>query len=311
MFRMFFVFFWVYQAAMATGNIEIRHPTDDYRDYFGQIIQKAGMRLQEAAQKRPLKLKTMNNSIVLTAAAARGMASRQAQGDVWSLLERARKEYPQNSFAGLLQAVLRNAEGDIDAANGLFKEFLLQSTKFTDFEGVFLDWGEFHRLRRIVYELLVARGVSLKEVAGQIQRQPALKEALAYLLNPGARDRFLMIFLLAGILGGIFLMVGCGLMGMDFSGRVGTALLIFYISIWISYGIWIVDIAFTLPLGLSRFHLIPLFLGGEVLALGGWLIAGHWKDRSRPLEVGYRRCPHCQAIILTLSVVCDRCKRPV
>ena len=143
---------------LAVAGVETGPEVPDYGAIFSAIITKASMQLQQAAAKRPHKLKAMNDATAETARAALLMASRGGTEEILQHLERARQAYPGDSFSWLLQAVTENSRGNTDAANRDFETFLLKSRTYSPFEQPFVSWDDFHSLRRIVYELLLSRG---------------------------------------------------------------------------------------------------------------------------------------------------------
>lgn len=132
---------------------------------FGKIIQKIAMRIQEVAPQRSFRFKFFNDSIEKTAQAAQAMASHEDPANVIPLLEEARKNYPDNLFAILLEAVLTESQGSPEKANLLFKEFFDKSKYHTDFEKPFMTLEDLNSLRRTVYLLLRSRGIPVKNLA--------------------------------------------------------------------------------------------------------------------------------------------------
>jgi len=295
---------------LATGNIEIDSAPPNYGDEFGSIIKKASIRLQGAAQKRPLKLKGWNASLSKTAKAARILASKG--GDYEEAirdLEAARADYAGNSFSYLLEAVIRSTQGKKEEANKMFEQFLLQSRTFTKFEESFLHWGEFHTLRRSVYELLKARGITFEGREKDIQVVVPYQEFFKYVMSPGREDWVMNLSFIFLIIGGGVLLIIASLAGVDFYKSIPGNFIVMYLAVWIAYGLWIFDLAFGLPWGLSRFSAIPVFLLSCVVSLAALEYWAYWREHKRPLEPGYRKCPHCGAVILKLATECSQCRR--
>lgn len=295
----------------ATGNIQMGNEPPDYGREFGEIIAKASLRLQIVAEKRPLKLSQWNDSLGKMAAATLLMASKGEPAKIEALLEASRKSHPGNSFAILLQAILQNARGDQKAANKTFEQFLLKSKKFTELEETFLHWGEFHMLRRTVFEVLRARKISFKGREEEIQAYIPYEQFFQYVMNPGREDWIMNVALVILILGGGVLLVTASLTGVEFSAPPASSLLTMYVMVWIAYAAWIFDLAFGLPFGLSRTAVVPLFLVLVSLSILTLDLLAYLSDRARPLEEGYRRCPHCSGIIVALSTECMHCRKKV
>ena len=79
----------------------------------------------------------------------------------------------------------------------------------------------------------------------------------------------------------------------------------------ISYLFWFNDLVFGLPLGLSRYRIVPLLLGA---GLAYFLIAGsvtYWQEKNKPIAEGFKKCPKCKAIILKLAVQCSECGKKI
>ncbi len=319
---------------LATGSITTPQDKADSSERFGAIITAAAIKLQESASRRPFKIKAMNDSLEKTAGALRLLASRRqvpaqpldmltrgpltpaafsmnsvkTEKEIMQLLEEARGIYPENSFAVLIQAVTRNAAGDTASANRYFEEYLLGSRTYADFDREFLKWNEFHTLRRYAYELLRTRGVNFKEREKEIRVRVPYEQLLRYVTHPEPQDRILNLFFVAVIFGGGVLLVLASLAGMEFYRSLGFSLLALYWSVWLAYGCWIYDLAFGLPWGWNRYTTAAVFLALGIAAGLGEMLAS-WREARRPLAEGYKRCPHCKEIIVSLSVECFRCKK--
>jgi hypothetical protein len=295
----------------ATANIQMGAEPPDYGRKFGEIIEKAAMRLQTVAEKRPLKLSQWNDSLEKMAQAVFLMASKGDPEKITALLEAARKSHPENSFAILLQAILQNVRGDQQKANKTFEEFLLKSRKYTELEETFLHWGEFHMLRRTVFEVLRAQKISFKGREAEIQAYIPYEQFFKYVMDPRREDWVMNVALVILILGGGVLLVIASLTGVDLSVPPGSSLLTMYVMIWIAYAVWIFDLAFGLPFGLSRTAVVPLFLVIVSLLILTMDLMAYLNDRRRPLEEGYCRCPHCSGIIVALSTECIHCRKKI
>ncbi len=295
---------------LATANIQIGSDPD-YGEYFSGIIRKAAMRLQEVGENRPLKLHHWNESLKKTAEAVRLMATRGSVESMEERLEEAREAYPGNSFAILLQAILKNARGDEEEANRLFESFLLESRKFTELEETFLHWGEFHMLRRTVFGILRSRGVSFEGREQEIQAYIPYEEFFKYIMDPGREDWMMNVALVLLIVGGAVLLGVSGLMGVDLGASPASSFVTMYVVVWIAYAIWILDLAFGLPFGLSRMSVVPLLLAAGAMVILTLDLAAFWSESRRPLEEGYKKCPHCGAIIVELSTECLHCRKKV
>jgi len=187
---------------IATGNIDVGTSPIDENEGFGRIIRKATYRLEQVAPRRPLRLSHLNDSLAHTSQAARGIVTGEDESTVLETLRQARRAYPNNSFAILLQGIVEDAGGDQATANQLFEKYLLKSRTFSDFDEVFLKWAEFHRLRRYVYDLLQDRGISFKGREKEIQVMIPFEAFLKYLMRPSRADLALNIVFVALILGG-------------------------------------------------------------------------------------------------------------
>ncbi len=307
MFRSLFFSLFIF----ATANIQMGAEPPDYGRAFGAIIEKAAARLQTVAEKRPLKLSQWNDSLKKTAQAVFLMASRGDPEKIAALLEAARSRHPGNSFAILLQAISQNGRGDQAQANKTFEEFLLKSRKYTEFEETFLHWGEFHMLRRTVFEVLRSRKIYFKGREEEIQAYIPYEQFFKYVMDPRRDDWVMNVALVILILGGGVLLVTASLTGVDLSAPPGSSLLTMYVMIWIAYSVWIFDLAFGLPFGLSRTTVVPLFLVIIVLSILTLDLLAYLSDLARPMEEGYRRCPHCKGIIVTLATECIHCRKKV
>lgn len=80
-----------------------------------------------------------------------------------------------------------------------------------------------------------------------------------------------------------------------------------YWAVWAAYGMWYVDVRFGLPFGLSRFHVLPVFLGAVAGTLLFQEIIGWLWGFFQPLEKGMMRCRHCREVISKLMIQCPYC----
>lgn len=294
---------------LANASIEVGTPPPDYGQEFGEILQNAGRRLEQQAARRPLRLTNMNESLSRMADATRGMAAGGDRDIIWHLLEESRRLYRENSFPLLLQAVLLSGEGKTDEANEYFLNFMTESRSFTGFEETFLRFGEFHRLRRTVYELLRSRGISFSGKEKEIQARIPYKRLMEYMKDSSAPDALMGYGFLAILLGGGVLLLLTGLMGADFSHHGMGYLVVFYIFTWVAYGVWLLDLVYGLPVGLDRFQIMLLMYAGLLVVLAGVEVVRIRHERSQPLEPGFMRCPKCGEVVPKLLVSCPRCRR--
>ncbi|MDP3919919.1 MAG: hypothetical protein Q8R76_03835 [Candidatus Omnitrophota bacterium] len=297
---------------IATANIEMgQEPAIDYGGQFSELIKRASERLQKVAAARPLKLKGLNDSLANTSRATMAMATGGSEAEIWGLLDAARRDYGGNSFAILLQAVVKSARGDPEAANHYFEEFLLESRTFTDFEKTFLKWAEYHQVRRIVYQVLESRGVTFEGREEKIHFRVHLEELMRYVMNPGSEDKRMNVAFIAVLFGGLALFGVSWLLGVELPRSLGGSLAVLYLAVWVAYGVWILDLAFGLPYGLSRFKVIPIFLTSVFVMVIGIEMASLTQERRKVVADGYRLCPHCQEPLPELLVECLACRKPV
>lgn len=299
----FFVF-------LTTANIQVGSETPDVGETFGRIITQTGMRLQETAPRRPLKLKSMNDALEDLALAMRLMASRASSGDIRKNLAEVRNHYPESGFAWLLEGVWLNAHGDTLGACEAWEQFLLRSRTYTELDKAFIGWDDFHKLRRIVYELLLTRGVSFEGREKEIQVRVPFAQLAGYLRNPGAEDRWMSILFLSVLVGGFFFFAGLFLTGYPLSLVFLQPLKMLYGVFWFAYAVWVIDLALGLPLGWTRFKMIPLILGAGMMAALFQTVSG-LRNRRVVLEDGCRRCPGCKGIVTRLHLECPECRKPL
>ena len=284
----------------------------NYADEFGRVMTLAAAKLQAQAPRRSFRIKAMNDSLELTARAAYGINSGSNSPAVLAVLAdlaEARRIYDRNSFAWLLEAVVANAEGNTEHANRCYENFLIGSRTFSEFEESFLKWGEFHFLRRIVYEILKSRGVSFEGREQAIQVRIPYEKLILYGMKPGTLDMTANILFLVLILGGAVGLVLLALSGADFSDMIPSGLLLLYIAVWIAYGTWIFDLAFGLPWKLNRIWVVPIFLGALFFQFLAAVAHKIWKEYYRPVAEGFRRCPHCRGVIEVLLIECRYCRK--
>jgi len=66
-----------------------------------------------------------------------------------------------------------------------------------------------------------------------------------------------------------------------------------------------------LPFDLSRAVVLPALFGVSFVYMVISELISLWTEMRRPLEEGYRRCPRCRAIILSLALTCPKCKKEI
>ncbi len=302
-------FFLLTSLLIATGDVQVHLNPIDTEGAFARTLERALARLEVAAAKRPFRLKNLNDSLEKMALASQGMRTEQSPAVIQSHLIDARKLYPQNYFSILLEAVLVDSQADRAASSRLLEEFLIRSRTFTEFEEAFIKWAEFHQIRRYVYDLLLERGIDFKGREKEIQVQIPFAEFFRYAMSPDRPDVFYVVFFVASILIGAVLLILGHFMEVDFSRPILRNLPAFYVMIWLSYGVWIMDLAFGLPFEWKRSVVIPILLVGSAGYMTILEGISYYKERNRPLEEGYRRCPHCRQPVVLLAIECPHCRR--
>jgi hypothetical protein len=298
---------WILFLGVTLTAVEAETEPLPYGEEFGAIVRKVSIRLQKVAAKRPHKLTHLNDSLAKTAEAARQMASGRDLASVFELLREARRDYRDNHFAALLQAIASAAMGKESQANQLFEDYLLASHTFTGFEESFMKWGDFHLLRRSVYTHLQAKGISLEGKKDQIRARIPYEKLVQYAMGRGGEDFKMNIVFVAVLLIGLIFFILSAVTGVDFSRPIMSGLFTMYLVSWIAYAIWITDLAFGLPYGLSRFQVLPFLFGAPLtLLIVTWMMTT-WNEHTRPLEAGYRRCRHCREVVMQITVQCPKC----
>lgn len=281
----------------------------DYTPRFQTQIKKTLEGINQAAKRRVLKFKGMNNSLEKTSRAVGMFWNWQSAGPVSNLLESAQKDYPENFFILFLQALILDAREDPANANRFFAKFLVEGRTYTDFEKAFMTQEDFQALRREIENLLTGRGISLRGHENQIADRVPMQGLENYKRKPAWNDQVLNIIFLAVLVGGGVCLILAAFAGAEFWRPVLRSILGMYLSFWAAYGIWLLDLAFGLPYGVSRFKVIPVFLGATALFLFCHELWTFVQEKSRPLETGFKRCPHCKAVIVALASECFYCKR--
>lgn len=296
------------------ANVALRFPgTEPMGKKVSGIINKAASRLYEKNETNnyPFLSKAQNDSLARMSLAVRKLLAQENQAVVSSLAQEARMIDPKNHFSFVLEAVVAESQGNRKEANEFLEQFLLESRKFGKFEETFLKWGEFHQLRHSIYVLLKSRGVSFKGKEKQLHLWVSYVTFFRYLLQPDRKDRLIHLFFMVTSLAGGVLLLMAFLRGRDFSQPYFGMLLMMYMAFLTAFGLWMFDIAFGLPFGWNRFVAVPIFLLLSVIAPAATEVVLYIKDKHAPLEPGYVRCPHCQAVIVALSVECSVCRKKI
>ena len=288
--KQLFLVFTVFLISFGPGLRAQAYPSD-YGPRFQQQIEKAFSGLDRASGGRRLKLKGMNDSLEKTSRAARMISNWQVADPVLELIQSAKQDYPQNFFTLFLEGLVFDMRGDSSGADRRFEEFLFQGRTHTDFEKTFISQWDFRALRREVENLLAGRGVSLRGQEQQLQDRVPMQGLDTYRRHPARRDEILNIAFLAVIFGGgvCFLFAAFG--GAEFWRPGLRSLFGMYLAVWIAYGIWLLDLAFGLPYGVSRFKVIFIFLGATAGLLVLRELAAWVSEKMRPMEKGYKKCP--------------------
>lgn len=296
-------------SAFSVPQIDVESEKQAQAASFPDVVKRAAIEIVKASPGRPYRLKAMNDSLASMAEAVKLMASSGDYAAIRALLSAAQNQYPDNVFAVLMEAILVNSRGTPGDANRVFERFLIKSRTYSEFEKPFLKWGEFHALRRSVYELLKARGVQFKGREKEILVKIPFEDFFHFLRNPGSFDQSMCYgFFVALLIGGAGLLI-FGIQGGDFSRHIALCFLLFYLAIWIAYGLWLLDLFFGLPWGWTRFYAVPVFLAVMLVLDVSFLLKGMWDEYHRPLEKGYRRCPGCRAVVERVRVECPACRR--
>ena len=302
--------FWSF-LFLATGLIDIGSQEADFDETLLRILHQAGKRLERVAERRPFRIAGMNDSLAKMSLALHAMTATRDSATILQWLEKAKKDYADNYFAVLLEAMVFDAQKDTQKANALFEQFLTNSRTYNDFYARFLDWPEFHRLRRMVYELLKSRGVTFEGREKEIQVVVPFEEFIKYISHPGTQDFAMSVIFVVLLIGGVVLFVFAGLSGFVFIGPFSSLLPFLYLTVWLGYAVWLTDLAVGLPFEWSRHTAVPVLFGTSLVFFFISGAAEWWSKRNPPLEEGYRRCPHCKAVILQLSVKCSDCGREI
>src|SRR3989338_1712698 len=216
----------------------------DYSPRFQEQIKKTLDGINQTAQRRILKFKGMNDSLEKTSRAARMFRNHESAVPVSSLLQSARKDYPENFFILFLEALILDTRADKTAANRFFTKFLLEGRTYTDFEKAFITRGDFQKLRREIENLLTGRGISLRGHENQIEDRVPMQGLENYRRHPARNDQVLNMIFLAVLLGGGVGLILAAFGGAEFWRPVLRGILGMYLSFWVAYGIWFLDLAF-------------------------------------------------------------------
>lgn len=155
----------------------------DHDTRFLAAYQRTVEHLLKIRSSAPFKPAGANRSLENTAQAAQNLREVPLRlEETASLLETARSDYPPNSFAALLQALLYDHTGSSEKANSYFVEFLDRSSKSDTFDQKFIRNVDYHELRRGVLVLLESRGQKYRS-PNKFRFQLSLKAAYPLFLS--------------------------------------------------------------------------------------------------------------------------------
>ncbi len=268
-------------------------------------------KLEQAAKRRPHKIKAFNDSLAKTHEAALEVLAPASQESAWSSIHQARVLNSGNSFTWLFEAMLQDSQGHFDESHEAFRAFLKKSGTLGDFEKPFIDKKTLNVLRRQVYELLKYRRLEAEEPApvfvakGRRGKWNMFGDMTKFSKSDQNANWIFVGGLLLGGAAILFLSLG----GVEWYRPGLRSIMGFYVALWIAYLLWLVDLSVGLPDPWTRQKAVPYFLASAAAFFIVWEIAGWIREQMRPIEKGYRRCPQCREVILELSLQCPQCGR--
>lgn len=121
-------------------------------------------------------------------------------------------------------------------------------------------------------------------------------------------DQILGWVFIGTILAGGVLIILATLTDIVFAAPGYRSFLSMYVAVWAGYAIWYLDVRFGLPFGVTRFQILPVFLGGIAALLLFRETMDFLKEYLKPLEKGMIRCPRCREIYSELMIECPECR---
>ena len=105
----------------------------------------------------------MNESLVSTEEAAKQILEGSHLDQALLKAKEARRKYPENSFALLIEALAFDQQGSPKAIQ-TFQDYLRQSDHHTRFESRFLNAINFHEMRRGILKYLDSKGIKTEMI---------------------------------------------------------------------------------------------------------------------------------------------------
>jgi hypothetical protein len=275
---------------------------------FYAILKSFNERVAQVSKQRSYKIKEMNDSVVAMAKAMTAMSSSQGASEAQKGLDASENAHAQNYFIHLLYAIMYDAQGQNDKATKSFESFLIRSRSYTEFERPLMEWRQFHVLRRLVYQILLQRGVNFEGREKQIQVHIPFQSFAEYLKHPEKDDEILNWFFVCVIIFGIPILIFSHFAQADFISFWLSSFVRLYFTTWLAYIGWMFDLLFGFPFELSRIKAVLLLYLLVFLIFGVSRIFKAMIFKMRPLEDGYRRCKKCSEVILKVVIECPKCR---
>lgn len=282
--------------------------TSSVQQDFYLILKSFNEKVAQVAKQRPYKMKGMNDSVLAMARAMEAMASSKGASAAQKGLDEAENAYPQNYFIHLLYAMMYDAQSQNEKATASFESFLIRSRAYTEFERPLMAWRNFHHLRRLIHQILLERGVNFQGREAQIQLRIPFESFMEYLKHPEKEDEILNWFFVCVIVFGVLILIFSHFAEADFNSFWLSFFVRLYVTTWIAYIGWMLDLLFGLPFELSRMKLVAILYFFVFLVFAASRIVKALFVRMRPLEEGYRRCRKCSEVFLKMIIECPNCR---
>lgn len=310
-----FAFFllWVmavpYAGVCSEAEVRVKSPgaSDPGQRAFRNELSLVARRSAELGKKRFSKIKNINDSYQLTAAAIRVLSERGEAAAAIPLLREASEKYDGNRMAFLLLGAVFEKMGNRSDAARAYADFYRISLTMVPFEKELIGPSSLRTFCGYVEKRFSEWGLTLPEprVGFELQRVRSV-----VMLERSRAGQWINLILPVMVLVGLVLMLLARLGHVALPAGVAYFSVSFYLLLVLGYLLWVAHFFLGLPFLISLETEYALFFGAGAVSICSLYAANRFFDRRRePRTEDSKICPHCRAIILRMALECPLCKR--
>jgi len=288
-------------------RIESSVVSDPDQKVFQNELSLVARKAAKLGSMRFSKIKKINDSYQLTAEAIRMLAERGDVKGATPLLRKASKDYDGNRMAHLLLGSVMERLGDRVASARAYAAFYRYSLTTVPFERKLIGSSSLRIFRGYIEKRFVEWKMRLPESRVGL----ALRKARAVaMLERSRAGQWINLVLPLLVVVGLGLILLAHMKHVEFPAPVAYFLISTYVLLVLGYLLWAAHFFMGLPFLGSIEKEYSRFFGGGALVIVLLYVLNHFLDpRREPKIKDTSHCPHCGAIVLSVSVECPSCKR--